>query len=111
MPSPGQWTALIIGGGLTGIEVATEMPAKLRTALGGAPGKPRVIIADRQPWIGSDMGEEARAVIDEALSSLGVETRPGVSVAAIDQDGAASRPGSASPPRRSSGAPACRRIR
>ena len=88
VPSPGQWTALIIGGGLTGIEVATEMPAKLRRALGVAPGTPRVIIADRQPWIGSDMGEEARAVIAEALSSLGVEKRPGVSVAAIDQDGA-----------------------
>ena len=64
------------------------MPGKLRAALAGAPGKPRVIIADRQPWIGSDMGEEAREVIDEALSSLGVEQRPGVSVAAIDEDGA-----------------------
>lgn len=87
-PSPGQWTALVIGGGLTGIEVATEMPAKLRRALGGASGAPRVIIADRQPWIGSDMGEEAREVVDEALSALGVEPRPGVSVAAIDADGA-----------------------
>ena len=48
-PSRGQWTALVIGGGLTGIEVATEMPGKLRAALGGAPGTPRVIIADRQP--------------------------------------------------------------
>ncbi len=86
--SPGQWTALVIGGGLTGIEVATEMPGKLRAAFAGAPGKARVIIADRQPWIGSDMGEEARQVIGEALSSLGVEQRPGVSVAAIDEDGA-----------------------
>ncbi|MFZ3235862.1 MAG: FAD-dependent oxidoreductase, partial [Stellaceae bacterium] len=86
--SPGQWTALVIGGGLTGIEVAAEMPGKLRAALAGAPGEPRVVIADRQPWIGSDMGEEARAVIDEALSSLGVEKRPGVSVAAIGGDGA-----------------------
>ena len=87
-PSPGQWTALVIGGGLTGIEVAAEMPGKLRAALGGAQGELRVIIADRQPWIGSDMGAEARAVIDEALSSLGVESRSGVSVAAIDEDGA-----------------------
>jgi NADH:quinone reductase (non-electrogenic) len=86
--SPGQWTALIIGGGLTGIEVATDMPGKLRAALGRAPGPLRVIIADRQPWIGSDMGEEARAVIDEALSALGVEKRPAVSVAMIDEDGA-----------------------
>jgi NADH dehydrogenase len=86
--SPGQWTAVVIGGGLTGIEVAAEMPGKLRAALAGAPAEPRVIIADRQPWIGSDMGEEARAVIDEALSALGVEKRPGVSVAAIDAEGA-----------------------
>ncbi|MGH7114867.1 MAG: NAD(P)/FAD-dependent oxidoreductase [Stellaceae bacterium] len=87
-PSPGQWTALVIGGGLTGIEAAAEMPGKLRAVLNGGPGAPRVIIADRQPWIGSDMGEEARAVIGGALLSLGVEPRPGVSVAAIDADGA-----------------------
>jgi NADH:ubiquinone reductase (H+-translocating) len=85
-PSPGRWTALVIGGGLTGIEVATELPGKLRAA--GAPGEPRVIIADRQPWIGSDMGEEAREVIDEAFRVLGVEQRPGVSIAAIDENGA-----------------------
>jgi NADH:ubiquinone reductase (H+-translocating) len=88
-PSPGRYTALVIGGGLTGIEAAAEMPGKLRAAINGAPGEPRVILADRQPWIGSDMGEEARAVIDEALAALGVETRPGVSVAAIDDEGAA----------------------
>ena len=87
-PSPGQWSALVIGGGLTGIEAATEMPGKLRAAMAGAAGEPRVIIADRQPWIGSDMGEEARAVIAEALSALGVEARPGVSVRSVDGDGA-----------------------
>ena len=88
-PSPGRATVLVIGGGLTGIEAAAEMPVKLRTAFRADPSlSPRVIIADRQPWIGSDMGEEARAVIDEALASLGVEQRPGVSVAAIDAHGA-----------------------
>ncbi|HUC10304.1 MAG TPA: FAD-dependent oxidoreductase [Stellaceae bacterium] len=87
-PSPGQWTALVIGGGLTGIEAACEMPGKLRAALQGAAATPRVIIADRQPWIGSDMGEQARAVIDEALAALAIEQRPGISVAAIDKGGA-----------------------
>jgi NADH dehydrogenase len=87
-PSPGRWTALVIGGGLTGVEVAAELPGKMRAALAGGPGQPRVIIADRQPWIGSDMGEAACAVIDEALSALGVERRPGVTVAAIDAEGA-----------------------
>jgi NADH dehydrogenase len=87
-PGPGLWTALVIGGGLTGIEVAAELPGKLRAALGAASITPRVVIADRQPWIGSDMGEQARAVIGEALSALGIEQRPSVSVAAIDADGA-----------------------
>ena len=86
--SPGRYTALVIGGGLTGIEAAAEMPGKLRAAIADPSGRPRVILADRQPWIGSDMGEAARAVIAEALAALGVETRPGVSVAAVDAEGA-----------------------
>lgn len=81
--SRGGRTVLIVGAGLTGIEVATEMPARL-AALGGG----RVILADRAPWIGSDMGEEAREVIDRALAALHVETRPGVAVASVDADGA-----------------------
>lgn len=84
-PGPGRDTVLVIGGGLTGIEAAAEMPGKLRRAGVAAPC---VILADRQNWIGSDMGEEARRVIDEALAALGVETRPGLSVAAIDAEGA-----------------------
>ncbi len=89
----GQYTVLVVGAGLTGIETATEMLGKLRTAIAAAPGLepgscPRVILADRQPWIGSDMGESARPVIAEALQALDVETRVGVSVASIDEQGA-----------------------
>lgn len=87
-PSPGRDTVLVIGGGLTGIEAAAEMPGKLHAAITDPSARPRVILADRQPWIGSDMGEEARAVIAEALAALGIETRPGVSVAAVDEEGA-----------------------
>ncbi len=76
-------TVLVVGGGLTGIEVATEMPDRL-TAL----GKTRVILADRAPWIGSDMGEEARRVIERALGALHIEMRPGITVRAVDADGA-----------------------
>jgi NADH dehydrogenase len=83
--SPGQSTVLVVGGGLTGIEAAAEMPGKL-----GAAGvaSPRVILADHAPRIGSDMGEDALPVIDEALRALGIETRGGVSVAAVDAEGA-----------------------
>jgi NADH:ubiquinone reductase (H+-translocating) len=87
--SPARDTVLVIGAGLTGIELAAELPDRLRSVLAGDPqAQPRVILADRAPWIGSDMGESARPVIAEALAALGVETRPGVSIVAIDQAGA-----------------------
>ena len=72
-------TVLIIGGGLTGIEVATEMTDRL-----AALGNGHVILADRAPWIGSDMGEEARNVIEEALTSLTVEARAGSTLLSTD---------------------------
>lgn len=81
----GASTVLVVGGGLTGIEAAAEMPGKLRAAGIAAP---RVILADHAPRIGSDMGAEAVPVIEEALQALGVEQRGGVSVAAIDATGA-----------------------
>jgi NADH dehydrogenase len=84
LPSGGS-TVLVVGGGLTGIEAAAEMPAKLRAAGIVAP---RVILADHAPRIGSDMGEQAVPVIEEALQALGVERRGGVSVAAVDAGGA-----------------------
>jgi NADH dehydrogenase len=83
--SPGQYTALVIGAGLTGIEAATEMLGKLRSA---GTEVPRVILADHQPRIGSDMGDGACHVIDEALAFLGVATLTGVAISAIDGSGA-----------------------
>jgi NADH dehydrogenase len=87
--SSGQETVLVIGAGLTGIEVAAEMPGRLAAVMPDHPqARPRVILADRANGIGSDMGESARSVIAEALAALHVETRPGVEVAAIDAGGA-----------------------
>src|SRR5215467_6525150 len=81
--SRGRSTVLIIGAGLTGIEVATEMPARL-----AALGHGHVILADRASWIGSDMGQEARNVIEKALTSLQVETRAGSTLLSVDSEGA-----------------------
>jgi NADH:ubiquinone reductase (H+-translocating) len=86
--SAGRDTVLVVGAGLTGIEVATEMPERLRAAVAADPkAQPRIILADRSERIGSDMGDGAIAVIAEALAALHVETRPGISVAAIDSGG------------------------
>lgn len=83
--SPGRFTALVVGGGLTGVEIATELATRLRDIASPEPAP--VILADRAPRIGSNMGDEACAVIDEALSALGVESRPSIAVASVDAQG------------------------
>jgi NADH:ubiquinone reductase (H+-translocating) len=87
--SPGRFTVIVVGGGLTGIETVTEMPGRLRSILAQAGiRRPfRVILADHGPHVGSDMGESARPVIEEALDVLGIETRLGIEVASIDPAG------------------------
>lgn len=82
--SAGRDTVLVIGAGLTGIEAACEMPGKLTTA-GIRNG--RVILADAQPHIGSDMGDEARPIIGRALRELGIEMLTGIQVEAVDGQG------------------------
>jgi NADH dehydrogenase len=87
--SPGQYNVVVVGAGLTGIEAATEMPGKLRATLAAAQQmRPfRVILIDHNPRVGSDMGDNARPVIEEALRVLGIETRTGISIIAIDSTG------------------------
>src|SRR5262245_13681140 len=58
------------------------MPGRLRAVLARASlTRPfRVILADHHPFVGSEMGEAARPVIEEALAALGDETRVGIDV-------------------------------
>ena len=86
--SPGPLTVMVVGAGLTGIEVATEMPDRLQAALRQANiERPiRVLLVDHNTHVGSDMGEAARPVIEAALSALGIETQLGVRVASIEPD-------------------------
>jgi NADH dehydrogenase len=82
----GRDTVVVAGGGFTGIEAATEMPTRLREIL-GPDAKTRVVIVDRNTAIAPDMGAGARPVIEEALRKVGVETRLGAGVAALDDTG------------------------
>ncbi|MCP3476815.1 NAD(P)/FAD-dependent oxidoreductase [Bradyrhizobium sp. CCGUVB1N3] len=82
----GRDTVVVAGGGFTGIETATEMPARLRTIL-GKDAKPRVIIVERNGAIAPDMGAGPRPVIEDALRKLGVETRVGAGVTSLDETG------------------------
>jgi NADH:ubiquinone reductase (H+-translocating) len=84
-PSDAWSTVVVVGAGFTGIEVAAEMPARLDKA--GVTGKRRVILVDPNPAIGASIGAHGAPVVEEALSALGVETRCGVRVNAIDATG------------------------
>jgi NADH dehydrogenase len=82
----GRDTVVVAGGGFTGIETATELPARLRDIF-GKDTRTRVIIVERNSAIAPDMGENSRPVIEEALRKLGVETRLGAGVASLDKSG------------------------
>ncbi|MDZ4657388.1 MAG: NAD(P)/FAD-dependent oxidoreductase [Bythopirellula sp.] len=87
--APGQWTVVVVGAGLTGTETATEMPARLRKlqAEQQITQPCRVILVDHNPHVGSDMGDSARPVIEQALAALGIETRLGTAITAITAEG------------------------
>ena len=88
--SAGQWTVLVVGAGLTGIEAACEMPGRLQAIQkrAGVTSPIRVILADHSQHIGSDMGDAARPVIARRSTSLGIETRTGVRIVSINSGGA-----------------------
>jgi NADH:ubiquinone reductase (H+-translocating) len=78
-------TVIVVGAGLTGIETACELPARLAARFRDI--VPRVILIDHNTHVGSDMGASARPVIEAALTRIGVQTRLGVGVTAMDKDG------------------------
>jgi NADH:ubiquinone reductase (H+-translocating) len=91
--SPGRDTVLVVGAGLTGIEAAAEIPDKLRAAIERFSDRTeeikqiRVILVDHSDNIGSDLGDDARPIIQEALATLNIETRTSVSVVALSASG------------------------
>ncbi|KMO38644.1 pyridine nucleotide-disulfide oxidoreductase [Methylobacterium variabile] len=84
----GRWTALVIGGGLVGIEIACELPARLAAARdrAGDAAPVRTILIDRAPRIGAAMGAGEPAV-RQALAAAEITCLGGIDVAAIDAAG------------------------
>ena len=85
-PSRGRNTVVVAGGGFTGIETATEMPARLRAIL-GEHADMEVIIVDRGEKVGASLGAEISQSIAEASDELGVTWRLKSSVVAVDKQG------------------------
>ncbi|MCS5449567.1 NAD(P)/FAD-dependent oxidoreductase [Enterobacter huaxiensis] len=84
--SPERNTVVVCGGGFTGIELATELPARLRARF-GKDSKTKVIVVERGAVIGGRYSEALRQTIEDACRELGVEWRLNAEVEAIDASG------------------------
>lgn len=85
-PSAARDTVVVAGGGFTGIECASEMPARLR-GLFGAQRPVRVVLLERAPVVGPELGSGPRALIEESLAANGVEVITGEGAARVDAGG------------------------
>ncbi|MDH1262105.1 FAD-dependent oxidoreductase [Pseudomonas sp. GD03944] len=79
-------TVVVAGGGFTGIETATEMPARLRSVL-GYDHDIRVIVVDRAPQIAASQGAGIQPSIIDASEHLGIEWVLDTSVTSVDAGG------------------------
>lgn len=84
--TPERNTVVVCGGGFTGIELATELPARLRARFGDNT-EIKIVVVEREPVIGGRYSDALRKTIAEANEALGVEWRLKSEVEAIDAHG------------------------
>lgn len=75
-------TIVVCGAGFTGIEIATELPKRLRQT-----ANLRVILVDNADEVGPELGPGPRPVILQALKDLGVEIKLGSAVSKVSAEG------------------------
>jgi NADH dehydrogenase len=85
----GRFTAVVAGASFTGLEVGTELVARLRAsaARAGASSDAGVVLVERADAVGAELGPNPRPLIERALRELGVRTRVGGTVAEVREDG------------------------
>ncbi|MDV3124140.1 FAD-dependent oxidoreductase [Mycobacterium sp. 21AC1] len=86
--SPGQYTAVVVGAGFTGLEIATELGDRLRAVAPSDQAREsvRVILVDRADVLGPELGDAPRPYIAKAIDELKIEQRLGVTVASAATD-------------------------
>lgn len=87
---PSCLTAVVVGAGFTGLEVATELVGRLRAhaaASNGQANQVRVVLIEHANVVGPDLGSGPRPEILAALDELGIEVQLGQSVVAVDRAG------------------------
>lgn len=84
----GRFTAVVVGAGFTGIEIATELVDRLGTVADqiGARSELRVILVDIASEVGPELGAGPRPEIQKALEQLGVEFRPSTRIVSLSPD-------------------------
>ncbi|MDX6042284.1 NAD(P)/FAD-dependent oxidoreductase [Scandinavium lactucae] len=86
-------TVVVCGGGFTGIELATELPSRLKT-LFGPHSKTKVVVVEKGSVIGGRYSEALRNIIREASDELGVEWRLNAGIEMVDAEGVTLQDGS-----------------
>jgi NADH:quinone reductase (non-electrogenic) len=73
----GAFTAVVVGAGFTGLELACELVDRLRAVAAplGAATKVRVVLVERAATVGPELGTGPRPHIERALDELGVDVR------------------------------------
>jgi NADH:ubiquinone reductase (H+-translocating) len=79
----GVFSAVVIGAGFTGLEVATELASRLPELAGAGSRRARVMLVDRSQTVGQQLGDGPRPQIIAALEKLGVGVRLGATVAEV----------------------------
>ncbi|MEE9317654.1 MAG: FAD-dependent oxidoreductase, partial [Rhodospirillales bacterium] len=86
---PGHNTFVILGAGLTGIELATEMRDRIEAYTDSATAdNARIILVEQAETVGSDLGANPRPAIEKALQRANVELRLGMRIEGVEQDAA-----------------------
>ncbi len=84
---PANNTYVIIGAGMTGIELAAEMRDRIEQHAGAAAAQAaRLILVERGARVGPTFGDEPRPVIEQALKLANVELRLGTGGASVRRD-------------------------
>jgi NADH dehydrogenase len=79
----GTFSAVVIGAGFTGLEVATELMGRLREFADAKNARARVVLVDRADEVGPQLGAGPRPYITSALVKLGIEVRLGATVSEV----------------------------
>lgn len=79
----GTYSAVVIGAGFTGLEVATELMGRLREFAHAKGARARVVLVDRAGEVGPQLGDGPRPYITSALEDLGIEVRLGATVSEV----------------------------